>query len=64
MRRGVGAQSDLFRAPVPSSGGLPRLLRGKAVELLERLLTEAITPDLERSEEARRQEVDHDHNHG
>ena len=42
MRKGVRAQPDLFQAPAPSIG-LPELLRGKAVDLLRRLLTEAIS---------------------
>lgn len=63
MRRGVGVQPDLFQAPAPSID-LPEFLRGKAVELLRRLLTEAITPDLARVEEKELLEVGNDHHHG
>ena len=50
MRRGMDVQPDLFQAPAPSID-LPEFLRGKAVDLLRRLLTEAITSELARSEE-------------
>lgn len=62
MGKGVGIQPDMFQAPVPLN--LPEFLRGKTVELLRRLLTEAITPDLARSEEKQLLEVGNDHNHG
>jgi hypothetical protein len=42
MRKGVGAQPDLFQTPAPAIG-LPKFLSGKAVELLQALLMEAIT---------------------
>jgi hypothetical protein len=60
MRKVVGAQPDLFQTPAPAIG-LPGFLSGKAVELLQALLMEAITAagreeknDLEGSD-------DHDH---
>jgi hypothetical protein len=60
MRKGVGAQPDLFQTPTPTIG-LPKFLSDKAVELLQGLLMEAITAagreeknDLEGSD-------DHDH---
>ena len=62
MKREARAQLDLFQAPVPLSG-LPALLRGKTVKLLQRLLAEAIAPDRAKCEAGRR-EVDDDHNHG
>jgi hypothetical protein len=39
-------------------------LRGKAVDLLRRLLTEAITSELARSEEKELVEGGNDHDHG
>jgi hypothetical protein len=62
MRRGMGVQADLFQAPAPSIG-LPESLRGKAVELLRRLLTEAIASELARGEEKELVEGGNDHNH-
>ena len=60
MRKGEGAQPDLFQTPAPKIA-LPKFLSGKAVELLQALLMEAITAaahaeknDLEGSD---------DHNH-
>jgi hypothetical protein len=50
MRGRMGAQPDLFQAAAPSID-LPEVLRGKTVELLRRLLTEAITSELARGEE-------------
>jgi hypothetical protein len=63
MRRGMGVQPDLFQAPAPSID-LPEFLRGKAVELLRRLLTEAITAELARGEEKELVEGGNEHNHG
>ena len=63
MRRGMGVQPDSFQAPVPSID-LPEFLRGKAVELLRRLLTEAITAELARGEEKELVEGGNEHNHG
>ena len=63
MRRGRGIQPDLFQAPTPSIG-LPEFLRSKAVDLLRRLLTEAITSELARSEEKELVEGGNDHDHG
>ena len=62
MRRGMGVQPDLFQAP--QSIDLPEFLRGKAVELLRRLLTEAITSELARGEGKELLEGGNDHNHG
>ena len=62
MRRGMGVQPDLFQAPAPSIN-LPEFLRGKAVELPRRLLTEAITAELARGEEKERVEGGNEHNH-
>ena len=62
MRRGMGVQPDLFQAPAPSID-LPKFLRGKAVELLRRLLTEAITAELARGEE-KIVEGGNENNHG
>jgi hypothetical protein len=63
MRRGMDVQPDLFQAPAPSID-LPEFLRGKAVDLLRRLLTEAITSELARSEEKELVEGGNDHDHG
>ena len=63
MRRGMGVQPDLFQAPAPSID-LPEFLRGKAVELLRRLLTEAITAELARGEEKELVEGGNEHNYG
>ena len=63
MRRGMGVQPDLFQAPAPSID-LPKFLRGKAVELLRRLLTEAITSELARGEVKELLEGGNDHDHG
>jgi hypothetical protein len=63
MRRGRGIQPDLFQAPTPSIG-LPEFLRSKAVDLLRRLLTEAITFERAGGEEKELVEGDNDHNHG
>ena len=63
MRRGMGVQPDLFQAPTPSID-LPEFLRSKAVELLRRLLTEAITAELARGEEKEPAEGGNEHNHG
>lgn len=63
MRRGMGVQTDLFQALAPSID-LPEFLRGKAVELLRRLLTEAITAELARGEEKELVEGGNEHNHG
>ena len=63
MRKGMGVQPDLFQAPAPSID-LPEFLRGKAVELLRRLLTEALTSELARCEERELLEGGNDHNHG
>jgi hypothetical protein len=63
MRRGMGVQPDLFQAPAPSID-LPEFLRGKAVELLRKLLTEALTSELARGEEKELLEGDNDQNHG
>jgi len=62
MRKRVGAQPDLFQAPVPAIG-LPEFLSGRAVELLRRLLIEAITPGLARRAEKDGLEGDNDHDH-
>ena len=62
MRRGMGVQADLFQAP-RSSVGLPEALRNQAVELLRRLLTEAITSELASDEEKELVEGGDDHNH-
>jgi hypothetical protein len=43
---------------------LPEFLRGKAVELLRKLLTETITSELARGEEKELLEGGNDHNHG
>lgn len=59
----MGVQPDLFQAPAPSID-LPEFLRGKAVELLRRLLTEAITAELARGEEKELVEGGNEHNHG
>jgi hypothetical protein len=63
MRRGIGIQPDLFQAPRRSIG-LPEFLRSKAVDLLRRLLTEAITSELARGEVKEPVEGGNDHNHG
>jgi hypothetical protein len=63
MRKRVGAQPDLFQAPVPAIG-LPEFLNGKAVELLRRLLMEAITLDRAEREEKDSEESGYDHDHG
>jgi hypothetical protein len=63
MRKRVGAQPDLFEASVPAIG-LPKFLNGKAVELLRRLLIEAITSDLAEREEKDCEESGNDHDHG
>ena len=63
MRRGMGIQPDLFQAPAPPID-LPEFLRGKAVELIRRLMTEAITSELARGEEKELLEGSNDHNHG
>jgi hypothetical protein len=63
MRRGMGVQPDLFQAPAPSMD-LPVFLRGKAVDLLRTLLTEAISSELARGEENELLEGGNDHNHG
>jgi hypothetical protein len=58
MRKRVGARPDLFQPEI----GLPEFLSSKAVELLRRLLIEAITPGLAEGEENDgRQEGDNDH---
>jgi hypothetical protein len=62
MRRGMGVQPDLFQAS--QSIDLPEFLHGKAVELLRRLLTEAITFELVRGEEKELVEGGDDHHHG
>jgi hypothetical protein len=62
MRKRVGAQPDLFQAPAPAIG-LPEFLSGKAVELLRRLLVEAITPGVTEREEKDSLEGDNDHDH-
>lgn len=62
MRRVMGVQPDLFQAPAPSID-LPEFLRGKAVELLRRLLTEAIAAELARGEEKELVEGGNEHNH-
>jgi hypothetical protein len=56
-------QRDLFHAPAPAID-LPEFLRGKAVELLRRLLIEARTSELARGEEQELLEGGDDHNHG
>jgi hypothetical protein len=63
MRRRMDVQPDLFQGPAPSSD-LPEVLRGKTVELLRRLLTEAITSELSRGEEKELAEGRNDHDHG
>ena len=63
MTKGMGVQPDLFQASAPSID-LPEFLRGKAVELLRRLLTEAITAELARGEEKELVEGGNEHNHG
>ena len=63
MRRGMGVQPDLFQARAPSID-LPEFLRGKAVDLLRMLLTEAITSELVRGEEKELVEGGDDHHHG
>ena len=52
---------------VPSARAVNRptkFLRGKAVELLRRLLTEAISSELAKGEEKELLEGGNDHNHG
>jgi hypothetical protein len=64
MRKGIGAQPDLFKAPARSND-LPEFLCGKTVELLRALLIEAITPSLawrEEKKDAPEGGNDHDHN--
>jgi len=56
MRKRLGARPDLFQPEIE----LPAFLSGKAVELLRRLLIEAITP-AEGEENDGRQEGDNDH---
>jgi len=63
MRKEMGAQPDLFQAPPPSIG-LPEFLYSKTVELLRRLLLEAITPGLAGCEEKEDLEDGNDHDHG
>ena len=63
MRERVGAQPDLFQPPVPAIG-LPKFLNGKAVELLRRLLIEAITLNLAEREEKDSEESGNDYHHG
>jgi hypothetical protein len=63
MRKRVGAQPDLVQAPV-SAIGLPKFLNSKAVELLRRLLMEAITLDRAEREEKDSEESGYDHDHG
>ena len=63
MRRGMGVQPDLFQAP-PRAIDLPEFLRGKAVDLLRMLLTEAITSELAQGEEKELVEGGNDHHHG
>jgi hypothetical protein len=62
MRRRMGAQPDLFQARAPSID-LPEVLRGKTVELLRTLLTEAITSELARGEEKELAGGRNDHDH-
>lgn len=57
MRKGMGAQPDLFQAPPPSIG-LPVFLCSKTVELLR------ITPGLAGCEEKEDLEGGNDHDHG
>jgi hypothetical protein len=63
MMRGMGVQPDLFQASAPSID-LPEFLRGKAMELLRTLLTEAISSELAKREEKELLEGGNDHNHG
>jgi hypothetical protein len=63
MGRRMGVQPDLFQAPAPVID-LPEVLRGKTVELLRRLLTEAITSELARGEEKELAEGRNDRDHG
>jgi hypothetical protein len=58
----MDVQPDLFQAPAPSID-LPEFLRGKAVDLLRRLLTEAITSELAMSKEKEPVEGGNDHDH-
>jgi hypothetical protein len=60
MRKGVGAQPDLFQTPVPAIG-LPKFLSGKAVELLQTLLMEAITAAGREEKNNLEGSDDHDH---
>ena len=60
MRKGVGAQPDLFQTPAPATG-LPKFLSGKTVELLQTLLIEAIAA---RRGEKNDLEGGDDHDHG
>jgi hypothetical protein len=62
MKKGVGAQPDLFQAPAPAIT-LPEFLSGKAVELLQTLLIEAVSPGLAEREEKHGQEGSDDHDH-
>ena len=59
MRKRVGAQPDLFQAPVPAIG-LPKFLNGKTVELLQALLMEALTAGHEEKNDLESSD-DHDH---
>ncbi len=58
MRRGMCVQLELFQAPAPSID-VPEALRGKTVELLRRLLTEALA-----GEEKELLEDGNEHDHG
>jgi hypothetical protein len=57
----MGVQPDLFKVPAPAIG-LPKFLSGKAVELLQTLLMEAITAA--GHEEKNDLEGGDDHDHG
>jgi hypothetical protein len=60
MRKEVGGQPDLFQVPATAIG-LPKFLSGKAVELLQTLLMEAITAGHEEKNDPEGGD-DHDHN--
>jgi hypothetical protein len=62
MRKGAGAQPDLFKA-LARSIDLPEFLCGKTVELLRALLIEAITPGPAGREEKDDPESGNDHDH-
>jgi len=63
MRKEMGVQPDLFQALAPPID-LPSFLRGNAVELLRRLLTEAIAFELAGGEERELLGGSNDHHHG